>query len=130
MREIIRIMDKDDSKTATVTTYPVASQSTFNLVRSNGDYNNAVELETTEESDQPTEQCWISSSREWSMVLCFSIMAMMVTMDALILIPILPVSRSSVNLLRIPSPDRIRKLPENITQTHQKTQYGPLQSIF
>ncbi|KUL82541.1 hypothetical protein ZTR_09160 [Talaromyces verruculosus] len=74
----------------TVATYPTASQSTFNLNSSNDDDNNAIELETAEESDQPIEQGWISTSREWSMVVCFAIMAMMVTMDALILIPILP----------------------------------------
>lgn len=82
----------------TVATYPTASQSTFNLNSSNDD-NNAIELETAEASDQPIEQGWISSSHEWSMVVCFALMAMTVIMDALILIPILPVSRSSRRIL-------------------------------
>lgn len=97
MQETAGIVTNNASKRyakdrTTVATCPTASQSTFNLNSSNDDDNNAIELETAEESDQPIEQGWISTSREWSMVVCFAIMAMMVTMDALILIPILPVS--------------------------------------
>ncbi|EEA18614.1 puromycin resistance protein pur8, putative [Talaromyces marneffei ATCC 18224] len=95
MQETPGIMSNNGSKSkaksrTTVTTYPTASQSTFNLDRDNSNVNNAIELETAEESDEPIEQGWISTSREWSMVVCFAIMAMMVAMDALILIPILP----------------------------------------
>jgi hypothetical protein len=86
---------------ATVATYPTASQSTVNLDSDNSEDNNAIELETTDDSDQPIQQGWISTSREWWMVCCFALMAMMVTMDALILIPILPVSGSFVQLFRI-----------------------------
>jgi hypothetical protein len=97
---------KDGSKThtkdrTTVATHPIASQSTFTLDGDNNDDNNAIELETAEESDEPIEQGWVSTSREWSMVVCFALMAMMVTMDALIPIPIIPVSGHSVMLFAI-----------------------------
>lgn len=112
MQETGRSLTNNNSKghakdRTTVATYHSASQSTFNLDSSNDDDNNTIELETAEESDQPIEQGWISTSSEWSMVACFATMAMMVTMDALILIPILPVSPSSGNLLRTPSSDGI-----------------------
>lgn len=111
MQETGGVVTNNNSKShakdrTTVATYPT-SHSTFNLESNNDDDNNAIELETPEESDQPIQQGWISTSREWSMVACFAIMAMMVTIDALILIPILPVSPSCRNLLRIPSSDRI-----------------------
>lgn len=101
MQETARIVGNDGITShgkdqTTVATYPTASESTFNLNSSNHDGNNVVELETAEDSDQLIEQGWISTSREWWMVCCFALMAMMVAMDALILIPIIPVSRSSV----------------------------------
>lgn len=106
MQETAGIVSKNGSKShakdrTTVATYPTASQSTFNLNSSNGDDNNAIELETAEELDQPFEQGWISTSREWWMVCCFALMALMVTMDALILVPILPVGRSFMNSYEI-----------------------------
>lgn len=136
MQENPVIPRNDGSKThtkdrTTVVTHPIASQSTFNLDGDNNDDNNAIELETAEESDEPIEQGWVSTSREWWMVACFALMAMMVTMDALIPIPIIPVSGYSVMMFAILFilTDIIRKSPGNTTPTHQETQCGPSQSI-
>ena len=126
MQETAGIVRNDGSKNhakdrTTVATYPTASQSTFNLVSSDNDDNNAIELETAEESDQPIEQGWISTSREWSMVVCFAIMAMMVSMDTLIMLPILPVSRLSRNYHKsLDLTNNTRISPKNTTLIHQE----------
>lgn len=106
MQETARRVSNDGSKShakdqTTVAAYPTVSQGAFNLNSNNDNGNNAIELETAENSDQPIEQGWISTSREWWMVCCFALMAMMVVMDALILIPIIPVSHSFMKVFRI-----------------------------
>lgn len=73
------------------TTYPIASQSTLNIDRNDDDSN--IELRaTTDELSETIQQSWISYTSEWWMVGCFAVMALMVSLDAVILMPILPVS--------------------------------------
>ncbi|EED14619.1 efflux pump antibiotic resistance protein, putative [Talaromyces stipitatus ATCC 10500] len=81
----------NDTKHQTiVTTYSTASRTVMNINSNNVGDDNDIELQTTQHSDQPLHEGWILTSREWWMVGCFVVMTMMVTMDALIVIPILP----------------------------------------
>ncbi|OKL58346.1 hypothetical protein UA08_06462 [Talaromyces atroroseus] len=74
--------------TTLVATYPIASQSTLNIESNNND--STVELQASDAASDQTQQPWISYSSELGMVGCFALMAMMVSLDAVILVPVLP----------------------------------------
>lgn len=92
----------NSKKTTVVETYPVASQSTLNVDGTDHNDDFHLELRPTEESAEPIWQGWISYSREMWMVGCFAVMTMMVALDAMIFVPILPVSPTLDGISDVP----------------------------
>jgi hypothetical protein len=76
--------------TTLVEAFPIPSQSTLNIDSNNNGSN--IELQASDVLSDQTQQPWVSYSSELRMVGCFALMVMMVSLDALILIPVLPVS--------------------------------------
>lgn len=78
-------------RSVTVSQYYIPSQSSLRLSSTLG---NVLDQQHSKDSD-PVQRPWVASSQELWMVACFAVIAALVSLDAMMMVTILPVTYSS-----------------------------------